>query len=153
MKRYFTMFALSIALLTVTACEWTIGDSKFETDPVTVSASMLTGKTFAQQPYAGTEWGDTTYEIIKFEEGRVIMALGTLEDPNVRSTGSWGVARDGKTIGIDGLQIFDHLSGNRYRIVKGQVGSMKSGRLALYLAFDNGEEIIYDPMFVYTEIN
>lgn len=153
MKKIFTLLFIAAAMLAATSCEWSIGDNKFETDPVTVSASMLTGKTFAQQPYGGTSWGDETYEIVKFEEGRVVLALGSLDDYGVRSSGTWSVAPDGKTIAIDGLHIFDHMSGNRYDITEGQVGAMKSGRLVLYLAFDNGEEVIYDPIFIYSETN
>jgi len=153
MKKILYTIVFTVIMLAVTACEWTIGDSKFESDLIPVTVEMLTGKTFAQQPYAGTAWGDTTYEVIKFEEGRVLMGLGSLEDPRVHYTGTWGVSSDGRTIIIDGLQIFDHMSGNRYYIVEGQVGAMKSGRLVLYLAFDNGAEAIYDPMFVYSEMN
>ena len=153
MKKYFSILVLSIVMLAATACEWTIGDSKFETDLVTVSVEMLTGKTFAQQPYGGTSWGDTTYEVVRFEDGgRVILGLGSLEDPHVHYTGTWDVSPDGKVIHINGLQIFDHMSGNRYYIVEGQVGAMKSGRLALYLAYDNGSEVIYDVMFAYEEM-
>lgn len=153
MKKIFSILAITVMMLAATACEWTIGDSKFESDLIPVSVEMLAGKTFAQQPYAGTAWGDTTYEVIKFEEGRVIMGLGSLEDPRVHYTGTWSLSSDGRIIIINGLQIFDHMSGNRYYIVEGQVGAMKSGRLSLHLGFDDGGDVIYDPMFVYAEMN
>lgn len=153
MKKIFTLLFIAAAMLAATSCEWTIGDSKFQTEPVTVSASMLTGKTFAQQPYGGTSWGDTTYEIVKFEEGRVVLALGSLDDYRVRYSGTWSVAADGKTIIIDGLQIFDHMSGNRYFITEAQVGAMKSGRLSLFLAYNVDGDTVYDPAFVYEEMN
>lgn len=153
MKKIFILLTIAAAMLAATSCEWTIGDSKFETDPVTVSVEMLAGKTFAQQPYAGTEWGDATYEVIRFDQGTVIMGLGSLEDPKIRYTGTWSVSPDGKTIYISGLKIFDHMSGKSYNIVEGAIGAMKSGRLALYLAFDDGTETVYDPMFAYSEMN
>ena len=153
MKRFFTIFAILAAIVMTTGCiEFNFGDDKYKTETIDVTFDDIAGKSFGQQPYGGTAWGDNLWEIVTFQKDSIVtLSVGALDEPKTRYYGTYSC--DGtKAVNIDGLQVFDRMSGTRYHIVRAEVGVMKSGALALYLGYDNGSGLQWDVALAYTEL-
>lgn len=153
MKKFIYLFSVIALCATMATSCFEDSDSKYNTKTVsTVVPEMLIGRTFAQQPYGGTSWGDQTWEVLKFnEDGTCFVGLGSLEEPEARYHGTWSC--DGsKAVQIQDLKVFDHMSGQRFNIVRAEVGLTKTGKHVVYLGFDNGNGLEWDLGLVYPEV-
>lgn len=116
-------------------------------DAQTLDWNAVAGTSWAQQPYDG----DTFERVTFYGDGTVTVSVGELETGEVRYHGNWQLASDLKRIEIDGLRIFDAMSGRRYQIVEGYIAAGDAGR-GLRLAYDAGSGPEYGALFNYAEV-
>lgn len=151
MKKYIViLIALAITLIATTGC-WE-PDEKYNADVIPVTKSMIQGRTFAQQPYGGTSWGDQAWEQVYFSpSGMMRVGMGDLGNPMASHYGRY-TCNGSTRIEIDGLTVFDYMSGKTWNVVAAELGVTKSGGNVLYLGYDNGSGLQWDITLVYPEV-
>lgn len=152
MKKFFNILVIAAVMAMATSCfEWP--SDRHEVDLVPVTAEQIAGRLFAQQPYGGTAWGDQLYEQVYFSpSGMVSVGVGT--ELGKTTSAHYGTYHcDGSTrIEIQGLKVFDYMSGTTWNIVAAELGKTKSGGMELYLGYDNGSGLTWDITLVYGEM-